>query len=127
MFVASVVVALTMVMSVFSDNCKCIFLAGTPQAKKLAALNYVCANMDCSPINPGGVDYQPDTIESHSSWAIAVCKIQLSQLTNIKAWFQAHRDMPGVSCDFGGTAEIICEDCECLLKPNVTTAEMKVC
>lgn len=69
-------------LSVTSDNCKCIFLAGTAQAKKLDALNYVCANFDCSPINQGGRDFIPNTIESHSAWAI-------------DSWFQAHRDSPG--------------------------------
>lgn len=95
------------------DNCKCIFLAGTTQSKKLDALNYVCANFDCSPINQGGPDFIPNTIESHSAWAI-------------DAWFQAHRDTPGVSCDFSGSAEIICEDCQCLFLPNATTTQMKV-
>jgi hypothetical protein len=102
------------IIAVMSDDCRCIFLAGTSQSQKLGALNYVCgAGLDCSPIQQGGPDFYPNTIESHASWAI-------------DAWFQAHRDNPGQSCDFSGTAEIICEECDCVLQKNATSAQLKV-
>lgn len=117
MKLSALFVALSMcvlIIAATSDDCRCIFLAGTSQGQKLGALNYVCANLDCSPIQQGGADYYPDTIESHASWAI-------------DAWFQAHRDSPGTSCDFSGTAEIICEDCTCVLETNATIPQLKVC
>eukprot|EP01124_Arcella_intermedia_P017924 TRINITY_DN24910_c0_g1_i1.p1 TRINITY_DN24910_c0_g1~~TRINITY_DN24910_c0_g1_i1.p1 ORF type:complete len:178 (-),score=23.83 TRINITY_DN24910_c0_g1_i1:31-564(-) len=93
------------------DNCRCVFKVGTQQQQKLGALDYVCANFNCSAINPGGPCQYPDTIEAHSSWAI-------------DAWFQAHRDN-AFSCDFGGIAELLCESCQCMTTTNATDIQMK--
>jgi len=33
------------------------------------ALGWVCGVQDCSPINPGGSHYQPNTLKDHCDWA----------------------------------------------------------
>jgi len=43
-----------------------------PKAKKSdleSALGWVCGVQDCSPINPGGAHYYPNTLEAHCTWA----------------------------------------------------------
>eukprot|EP01126_Amoeba_proteus_P010481 TRINITY_DN1408_c0_g1_i3.p1 TRINITY_DN1408_c0_g1~~TRINITY_DN1408_c0_g1_i3.p1 ORF type:complete len:183 (-),score=5.27 TRINITY_DN1408_c0_g1_i3:55-603(-) len=107
-----VLVCLVLLVIVSADNCRCVFNGGVSAAQKLAALNYVCANLDCSPIQQNGTCFYPDTIESHSLWAI-------------DAWFQANRNQPSVSCDFSGTAHILCETCVCDFVANATNTQMK--
>eukprot|EP01123_Difflugia_compressa_P013513 TRINITY_DN6303_c0_g1_i1.p1 TRINITY_DN6303_c0_g1~~TRINITY_DN6303_c0_g1_i1.p1 ORF type:complete len:205 (+),score=39.30 TRINITY_DN6303_c0_g1_i1:15-629(+) len=94
-----------------TDNCRCVFNVGTAADKKLAALQYVCGNFNCTSINPGGECFYPDTVEAHSAWAI-------------NQWFQAHRDTPTTSCNFGGIAMILCQDCNCTVSTVATTQQM---
>lgn len=56
------------------------------------AMAFVCGNLDCSPIYSGGSNFQPDTVEAHSAWAI-------------NAWYQSH-DWAVESCDFNKVAHL---------------------
>jgi len=69
--------------------------------------------MNCGPIQPGGANFEPNTIESHASWAI-------------DAWFKSHSSQPRYSCDFSGSARLMCADCHCELLPKVNVTSMKV-
>jgi len=55
------------------------------------ALGWVCdpQNLDCTPIQPGGDHYQPNTLTDHCNWA-----------------FEAFYSQGKGSCDFGGVAEL---------------------
>lgn len=59
------------------------------------ALTWVCSStaVDCSPINPGGANFYPNTLVAHAEWA-----------------FNAYWNMyPNIgACDFGGTARLQC-------------------
>jgi len=69
----------------------------TDPAQLGAALTWVCdpAHLDCSPINPGGPHYIPNTLLDHCTWAF-------------NAYYRLHRTTQGVSaCDFGGIGNII--------------------
>jgi hypothetical protein len=37
-----------------------------------------------------------------------------------------HREDPDSSCDFSGTARVLCETCDCVLKKNSTEADLMV-
>jgi len=69
----------------------------TPVAQLVAALQYVCnpSILDCSPINPGGQFYIPNTPIDHCNWAF-------------NAYFLLHRASQGVgACSFGGIAHLV--------------------
>jgi len=69
----------------------------TPVAQLIAALQYVCnpSILNCSPINPGGQYYIPNTPLDHCNWAF-------------NAYFQLHRASQGVgACSFGGIAQLV--------------------
>jgi len=95
------------------DLCKCVFKAGVSRQQKQAALDYVCgtAGVDCGPINRGGKDFYPVAGAAHQDWAI-------------NEYFQEHREDPDNSCDFSGTATVICEACVCVVKENATDSDM---
>eukprot|EP01125_Pyxidicula_operculata_P008480 TRINITY_DN2842_c0_g1_i1.p1 TRINITY_DN2842_c0_g1~~TRINITY_DN2842_c0_g1_i1.p1 ORF type:complete len:179 (-),score=6.14 TRINITY_DN2842_c0_g1_i1:62-598(-) len=88
------------------DNCRCVFKQGASLDLKLAALEYLCGVMDCSPISPNGLFYYPDTIEAHAAWAINV-------------WFQKYRT--SASCNFKNSAEVLCQNCTCALNSTGVT------
>jgi hypothetical protein len=70
---------------------------GTPLAQLVAALDWVCdpTHLDCSPIEPGGPYYLPNTPEDHAKWAF-------------NAYFRLHRPVQGpAACYFGGIAELV--------------------
>jgi len=73
--------------------------SATPQALQ-AALSWVCGVEDCSPINPGGSHYFPNTLKDHCNWAFDTYYInqRLSQ--------------GSYACDFAGAAV--------LAPPNLT-------
>ncbi|CAN0915745.1 PLASMODESMATA CALLOSE-BINDING PROTEIN 3 [Linum grandiflorum] len=57
------------------------------------ALDYACwAGADCTPIQPNGLCFLPNTIQAHASYAF-------------NSYFQRKSMSPG-SCDFSGTANI---------------------
>jgi hypothetical protein len=63
----------------------------------LTGLQWVCnpTYLDCSPIQPGGTNYIPNTIRDHSNWAF-------------NAYFMKNRASQGVSaCNFSGLAEVV--------------------
>jgi len=65
--------------------------SATPAALQ-AALSWVCGNEDCSPINPGGSHYQPNTLQAHCDWAF-------------NHYYVAHRLTQGSgACNFSGNA-----------------------
>jgi len=75
----------------------CNVIAGTDQAKLSSAIGWVCdpTNLDCSPINPGGAHYFPNTLVDHCNWAF-------------NAYYRIHRSTQGLSaCDFGGIAHLV--------------------
>ncbi|XAR48823.1 hypothetical protein NMG60_11031780 [Bertholletia excelsa] len=61
------------------------------------ALDYACASgADCSPIQPSGLCYLPNTLQSHASYAI-------------NSYYERRGSAPG-SCDFSGTATLATTD-----------------
>jgi len=77
----------------------------TPNALS-AALGWVCSNQDCSPINPGGKNYLPNTLVDHCNWAFTT-------------YFRAYKMDQGYSaCDFSGNAELV--------PPNTTRVERSI-
>jgi len=69
----------------------------SPTAKPAAlqsALQWVCGVEDCSPINPGGSHYLPNTLVDHCNWAF-------------NQYYVANRlKQGGSACNFGGSAVI---------------------
>jgi len=58
-------------------------------------LQRVCNQIDCTPINPYGPYYKPNTVQNHCNWAF-------------NTYFQANRVTQGIeSCDFNGTAQLV--------------------
>jgi len=61
------------------------------------ALGWVCnpANLDCTPIQPGGKNYYPNDLISHANWAF-------------NGYYQKHKSQQGsAACNFGGLAELV--------------------
>jgi len=78
-------------------NWLCRPIPTTPVDKLIAALTYVCnpSILDCSPINPGGQFYIPNTPIDHCNWAF-------------NAYFRLHRASQGLgACSFGGIAQLV--------------------
>lgn len=72
LFVLSLIAATT------ADLCRCVFNSGVEASQMQGVLDYVCANMDCNPIQPGGEAFYPDLLRDHAAWAA-------------DAWFQVRR------------------------------------
>jgi len=78
-------------------NWVCNAKPGTTDQLLISALSWVCGsgNLDCSPINPGGAHYLPNTPTDHANWAF-------------NAYYLLWRTSQGPgACDFGGIAQII--------------------
>jgi len=59
------------------------------------ALDWVCSRMDCSPINPGGAHYYPNTLIDHCDWAF-------------NSYYQYFKIDQGYNaCFFGGAAALV--------------------
>lgn len=75
----------------------CHPITGVDQQRIIAALTWVCdpTHLDCTPINPGGDYYYPNTPEDHAKWAF-------------NAYYLLHRTVQGpAACSFGGIAELV--------------------
>jgi len=75
----------------------CHPIPGTDQRRLITALEWVCNPqiLDCSPIEPGGDYYYPNTPEDHAKWAF-------------NAYFLLHRTVQGpAACSFGGIAQLV--------------------
>jgi len=79
------------------SNWQCQVKPNATDDKVIAALEWVCnpANLDCTPINPGGEHYYPNTVRDHADWAF-------------NAYYDNNRIIGGATaCDFGGTAQLV--------------------
>ncbi|EPS65276.1 hypothetical protein M569_09504, partial [Genlisea aurea] len=76
------------------DPSWCVAKGGLPETSLQAALDYACGigGVDCSAIQQGAPCYDPDTLQSHASYAF-------------NSYFQRSTGQLQ-SCDFGGTAVI---------------------
>jgi len=75
----------------------CHPIPGTDQQRIISALQWVCdpVHLDCSPIQPGGDYYEPNTPEDHAKWAF-------------NAYYLLHRTTQGPGgCTFGGIAQLV--------------------
>ncbi|KAF2299920.1 hypothetical protein GH714_005958 [Hevea brasiliensis] len=71
----------------------CVPKAGVSNAQLQANLDYACGQgIDCSPIQPGGACFEPNTVESHSPYAMNL----LYQTSGRNPW----------NCDFSQTATL---------------------
>ncbi|KAF3446306.1 hypothetical protein FNV43_RR11485 [Rhamnella rubrinervis] len=71
----------------------CVPKAGVSDAQLQANLDYACGHgVDCSPIQPGGSCFEPNTIASHAAYAMN----QLYQTSGRNSW----------NCDFSKTATL---------------------
>jgi len=78
-------------------NWVCNAKPGTSDQQLINALSWVCGagGLDCSPINPGGAHYIPNTPIDHANWAF-------------NAYYLIYRTSQGPgACDFGGIAQIV--------------------
>jgi len=60
-----------------------------------SALGWVCGQLDCSPINPGGKHFEPNTLADHCNWAFT-------------QYFKAWKMQQGYgACNFNGVAQLV--------------------
>jgi len=109
LFVLSFFVAIHIGGSVYS--CRCLFQSSATPAQMQAAIDYVCGNIDCSPISPSGQYYLPNTLVEHSAWAI-------------QQWWSLHGST-SEACNFSNTASVVCADCTCALVNSSTPQQMQ--
>jgi len=77
------------------NNWICIPKEGLNNDQLGEQLQWICNQIDCSPINPYGDYFLPNTVRNHANWAF-------------NTYYQANRDSQGTeACDFDGTGEII--------------------
>jgi len=73
------------------------------------ALNYACSYVDCSPIQPGGSNYYPNTMNDHCDWAF-------------NHYYQTYKINQGYdACKFGGVAVLVPTSTEVVMLPKYTT------
>lgn len=67
---------------------------GIPESELQSNLDYACgmAGIDCSPIQPGGPCFEPNTVASHAAYAMNI----LYQTAGRNPW----------NCDFSQTASL---------------------
>lgn len=71
----------------------CVAKAGVPDAQLQASLDYACSHgIDCGPIQPGGVCFDPNTVASHAAYAMNL-------------YYQTQGKNPW-NCDFSQTATL---------------------
>ncbi|XP_057975668.1 glucan endo-1,3-beta-D-glucosidase isoform X2 [Malania oleifera] len=71
----------------------CVLKAGVTDAQLQANLDYACGQgIDCSPIQPGGACFEPNTLASHAAYAMNL----LYQSSGRNSW----------DCDFSQTANL---------------------
>ncbi|OMO87606.1 Glycoside hydrolase, family 17 [Corchorus capsularis] len=69
----------------------CVPKAGVSDAQLQASLDYACGQgIDCSPIQPGGACFEPNTLASHAAYAMNL--------------FYQSSDRSALDCDFSQTA-----------------------
>jgi len=74
----------------------CNVMSGADPSALQGALGWACSDgkIDCTPINPGGSNFYPDTLNDHCNWAFT-------------AYYLQHRYNQGIdACSFGGLANI---------------------
>jgi len=73
---------------------RCNAIPGTDQDDLGAALQWVCGQIDCDPLNPGNPIFQPNTVFDHSNWAF-------------NQYFQRYKALYGEdACYFSGNAKL---------------------
>ena len=71
----------------------CLPKAGVPDSELQSNLDYACSqSIDCSPINPGGACFEPNTLASHAAYAMNL-------------YYQTFGKNPW-NCDFAQTATL---------------------
>ncbi|KAJ1407265.1 X8 domain [Sesbania bispinosa] len=91
------VVTVTIIGSTNVGATWCVARSGASYQALLANLNYACGHgADCRPIQPGGICYNPNTIQNHASYAF-------------DSYYQRQNKAPS-ACNFGGTATIAVTD-----------------
>jgi len=78
-------------------NWLCHPIPNTNQQLLINALTWVCdpLRLDCTPIQPGGPFYEPNTPQDHAKWAF-------------NAYYLKHRTVQGpAACSFGGIAQLV--------------------
>ncbi|KAL5072570.1 hypothetical protein RYX36_011554 [Vicia faba] len=80
-----------------SLHAKIILSVDATNQQLLDALNYACgAGADCDPIHPNGSCYNPNTVESHASYAF-------------NSFYQKNKQASG-TCDIAGSAHVVSID-----------------
>jgi len=79
------------------ENCTCDLFPNATDTDLQNALTYVCANFNCTPIQPGGSNYLPNTLAAHTAWAV-------------NAWYQAF-NWTFEACQFNGIAYLTPVQC----------------
>jgi hypothetical protein len=76
----------------------CVARPGASQEDLQNALDWACGagGADCSPLQPGGRCYQPDTVLTHASYAFNI--------------FYQQNGNSDIACNFGGTGAIVKRD-----------------
>ncbi|GAV73720.1 Glyco_hydro_17 domain-containing protein/X8 domain-containing protein [Cephalotus follicularis] len=74
-------------------TCWCVPKSGVPDDQLQASLDYACGHgVDCSPIQPGGACFDPNTVQSHAAYAMNI----YYQTSGRNPW----------NCDFSQTATL---------------------
>jgi len=77
------------------NNYICNPVAGLSNDAMGEQLQWICNRMDCTPINPYGSNYLPNTVRDHSNWAY-------------NAYYQENRVSQGsTACNFNNTAKLV--------------------
>eukprot|EP01123_Difflugia_compressa_P000786 TRINITY_DN10912_c0_g1_i1.p1 TRINITY_DN10912_c0_g1~~TRINITY_DN10912_c0_g1_i1.p1 ORF type:complete len:191 (-),score=24.62 TRINITY_DN10912_c0_g1_i1:14-586(-) len=79
------------------EDCVCSLKNTTTPAQMQTTLDYVCKNLDCSAIQPGGSQYLPDTLVHHAQFAIDI-------------WWQEHGWSLN-ACSFSGIGYLTPSNC----------------
>jgi len=92
------------------ENWVCNAKPTASDAALAAAIGWVCdpTHLDCTPINPGGQFFYPNTLLDHCNWAF-------------NAYYRRYRVSQGTAaCDFGGNGQVVPPP------PSTTTVVPKV-
>ena len=99
LFVSLIFVALVLTMkadATYNKSVECVLRPGRPADEVQGALGYACNVIDCSPIQPGGAHFHPNTLDHHANWAFGEYYRQFQGAQSID------------TCDFGGNAMMQC-------------------